>query len=73
MLSPFGDRSLIESAYSSFKQRTKVFFNNITSNPINRSERYRRSIACWNLTIKTIHTILQPPKEVKLSCHVLVK
>jgi len=52
MRSPFGDRSLIESVYSSFKQRTKVFFNNITSNPINRSERYRRSIACWNLTIK---------------------
>jgi hypothetical protein len=46
------DRSLIESVYSSFKQRTKIFFNNITSNPINRSERFRRSIACWNLTIK---------------------
>jgi len=52
MLSPFGDRSLIESVYSSFKQRTKAFFNNITSNPLNKSERFRRSIACWNLTIK---------------------
>jgi len=52
MLSPFGDRSLIESVYSSFKQRTKIFFNNITSNPLNKSERFRRSIACWNLTIK---------------------
>jgi len=52
MLSPFGDRSLIESAHSSFKQRTKAFFNNITSNPLNRSEKYRRSIAFWNLTIK---------------------
>jgi hypothetical protein len=40
MLNPFGDRSLIESVYSSFKQRTKIFFNNITSNPINRSERF---------------------------------
>jgi len=46
MLNPFGDRSLIESVYSSFKQRTKVFFNNITSNPINRSERFRRLMAC---------------------------
>jgi len=52
MLNPFGDRSLIESVYSSFKQRTKIFFNNITSNPINRSERFRRSMACWNLTTK---------------------
>ena len=27
-----GPRSLIESAFSSFKQRTKVFFNKITVN-----------------------------------------
>ncbi|MGC9069182.1 MAG: hypothetical protein ACP5IZ_09470 [Thermoprotei archaeon] len=40
----FIKRSLVESVYSSFKQRTKVFFNNITSNPI--GERFRRSIAC---------------------------
>jgi len=53
-LSPFGDRSLIEFVYSSFKQRTKAFFNNITSNPLNKSERFRRSISCWNLTIKLL-------------------
>jgi hypothetical protein len=52
MLNPFGDKSLIESAYSPFKQRTKIFFNNIILNPLNGSERLRRSIACWNLTIK---------------------
>jgi len=52
MLKPFGDRSLVESVYSSFKQRTKIFFNNIISNPINRSERFRRSVTCWNLLIK---------------------
>ena len=50
--SPFGDRSLVESVYSSFKQRTKAFFNNITSNPLNRSERLRRSMLCWELFIK---------------------
>jgi hypothetical protein len=52
MLSPFGERSLIESVYSSFKQRTKVFFNILTANPLNRSERFRRSISCWELFIK---------------------
>jgi hypothetical protein len=49
--SPFGDRSLTESVYSSFKQRTRAFFN-ITSNPLNRSERFRRSMLCWELFIK---------------------
>jgi len=39
-------RSLIESVYSYFKQRMKVFFNNITSNPLDRSERFRRSMLC---------------------------
>jgi len=52
MLSPFGESSLIESVYSSFKQRTKAFFNTITSNPLNRSERFKRSIICWELFIK---------------------
>jgi transposase-like protein len=50
--SPFGDRSLIESVYSSFKRRARAFFNNITSNPLNRSERFRRSMLCWELFIK---------------------
>jgi hypothetical protein len=42
----------VESVYSSFKQRTKAFFNNITSNPKKRRERPGRSILCWNLIIK---------------------
>jgi hypothetical protein len=50
--SPFGDRSLIESAYSSFKWRTRAFFDNVTSNPLNGSERLRRSMLCWELFIK---------------------
>jgi hypothetical protein len=50
--SPFGDRSLVESVYSSFKQRTRASFNNITSNPLNKSERFRSSILCWELFIK---------------------
>jgi hypothetical protein len=36
----------VESVYSSFKQRAKAFFNNITSNPLNKSERLRRSTLC---------------------------
>jgi putative transposase len=48
----FGERSLVESVYSSFKRRTSAFFNSINSNPLNRSERFRRSILCWNLFIK---------------------
>ena len=32
--------------YSSFKQRTETFFNNITPNPLNRGERLRRSMLC---------------------------
>jgi hypothetical protein len=55
--SPFGDRSLIESVYSSSKQRTKAFFNNITSNPLDRSERFKRSTLCWELFI-AIHATL---------------
>jgi hypothetical protein len=50
--SPFRDRSLIESVYSSFKQRTRAFFNNITSNPLGKSKRFRRSMLCWQLFIK---------------------
>ena len=55
--SPFGDRSLIESVYSSFKQRTKAFFNNITTNPLNKSERFKRSTLCWKLLISYHHII----------------
>jgi len=53
-LNPFGDRSLIESVYSSFKQRTNAFFNNITSNPLDRSERFRRSTLCWEPFIRLL-------------------
>ena len=45
-LNPFSDRSLIESVYSLFKRRTKIFFNNIILNPIDRSERFMRLMAC---------------------------
>ncbi len=46
----FGGRSLAESAFSSLKQRTRAFFNNITVNPKhNEGMRWRRSVECWNL------------------------
>jgi len=45
-------RSLIESVYSYFKQRMKAFSNNITSNPLDGSERFRRSMLCWELLIR---------------------
>jgi len=32
----FGERSLVESVYSSFKQRTRAFFNSMNSNPLMR-------------------------------------
>jgi fatty acid-binding protein DegV len=43
---------LIESVYSSFKQRTKAFFNVITANPLNKSERLKRSLLCLELFIR---------------------
>ena len=52
MLNPFVDRISILIIQAG----TKIFFNNITSNPINRSERFRRSIACRNLTIEQFTT-----------------
>jgi len=49
-----GLRSLIESAFSSFKQRTKVFFNKITVNlKHNTHLRWKRAVECWNLFCKT--------------------
>ena len=46
----FGPRSLVESAFSSFKQRTKIFFNKITVNlRRNQHLRWRRAVKCWNL------------------------
>jgi len=46
----FGPRSLVESSFSSFKQRTKIFFNKITVNlKHNKHLRWKRAIQCWNL------------------------
>jgi len=42
----------LESVYSSFKRRTKAFFNAITANPLKRSERLRRSLLYWELFIR---------------------
>jgi putative transposase len=44
-----GPRSLIESSFSSFKQRTKIFFNKITVNLKNNTHlRWKRAVECWN-------------------------
>jgi len=49
-----GPRSLVESAFSSFKQRTKIFFNKITVNlKHNAHLRWRRAVKCWNLFCQT--------------------
>ncbi|MEM3719364.1 MAG: hypothetical protein QXD45_05030 [Candidatus Bathyarchaeia archaeon] len=49
-----GLRSLIESAFSSFKQRTKIFFNKITVNlKHNPNLKWKRAVQCWNLFCKT--------------------
>jgi len=45
----FGPRSLVESSFSSFKQRTKIFFNEVTVNlKRNKHLRWKRAIECWN-------------------------
>ena len=62
-MGPFGDRSLVEPVYSSFKQRTKAFLNNITANPLNRGERFRRSIICWELFIKLFMPYYNHPRR----------
>jgi hypothetical protein len=41
-------------AFSSFKQRTKVFFNKITVNlKHNPHLKWKRAVECWNLFCKT--------------------
>jgi len=46
----FRPRSLVESAFSAFKQRTRIFFNKITVNlRYNQHLRWRRAIEHWNL------------------------
>jgi hypothetical protein len=67
---PFGDRSLMESVYLSLKQRAKAFFNNITSNPLLIRVRGPEVHLLLKPPHKTLHTILQPPREANLSCHV---
>jgi transposase-like protein len=49
----FGDRSLVESVFSSFKQRAKIFFCSITVNFKRKDKklsslRRSRAIECWN-------------------------
>ena len=47
----FGERSLVESVFSSFKQRAKIFFCSITVNFRKREKmfgRWRRALECWN-------------------------
>jgi hypothetical protein len=53
----------VESVYSSFKQRTKAFFNNITSNLLDRGERFKRSMLCWNLIIKLFMLYYNHPRR----------
>jgi transposase-like protein len=49
-----GLRSLIESAFSSFKQLTKTFFNKIIVNlKHNPHLRWKRAVEYWNLFCKT--------------------
>ena len=49
----FGERSLVESVFSSFKQRAKIFFCSITVNFKRKDKkpgslRWTRAIECWN-------------------------
>jgi len=47
----FGERSLVESVFSSFKQRARIFFCSITVNFRRREKRFarwRRALECWN-------------------------
>jgi len=49
----FGERSLVESVFSSFKQRAEIFFCSITVNFRRREKkfgslRWRRALECWN-------------------------
>jgi len=48
----FGERSLVESVFSSFKQRTRIFFCSITVNFRRKEKRFglrwRRALECWN-------------------------
>jgi len=53
----FGDRSLVESVFSSFKQRAKIFFCSITVNFKRKDKklsslRWSRAIECWNKLCK---------------------
>jgi transposase-like protein len=62
-----GLRSLIESAFSSFKQRTKTFFNKITVNlKHNPHLRWKRGSGMLEPILQNIHILLQPSKKMSL-------
>jgi len=46
----FGERSLVESVFSSFKQRARIFFCSITVNfrKKKRFGKWKRALECWN-------------------------
>jgi len=49
----FGERSLVESVFSSFKQRARIFFCSITVNfrrwgKVVCGLRWWRALECWN-------------------------
>jgi transposase-like protein len=62
-----GVRSLIESVFSSFKQRTKTFFNEITVNPeTQHAFKMEKGGGMLEHILQNIHILLQPSKEVNL-------
>jgi transposase-like protein len=61
-----GLRSLIESTFSSFKQRTKVFFNKITVNSETQHAFKMEKGGILEPILQNIHILLQPSKEVSL-------
>jgi len=61
----FGKRSFVESVFSSFKQRARIFFCSITVNFRRKEKRFGlrwlRVIECWNTTSQEKYT-----KNIKL-------
>jgi len=49
-----------------------MFFNNITSNPLDEGERFERSMMYWTV-YRALHVaVLQPLEEVSLNCQIRV-
>ncbi|WP_456329218.1 DDE-type integrase/transposase/recombinase [Archaeoglobus sp.] len=65
----FGERSLAESIFSSFKQRARIFFCSITVNFRKREKslRWKRALECWNRFCRIVHVLLQCGEEVLLA------